>query len=82
MSKTKKRLKLSRKYRVAYETPEGGSKERWGFVDALPKEATLAAITKNCREFGIDAFISDDTGEYRGYVSADGAYRLTRVETQ
>lgn len=57
-------------------TPEGGSKERWGFVDALPRKATLAAITTNCREFGIDAVLTEENGEYRGYVSPDGAYRL------
>lgn len=76
MSKTKKRLKMSRKYRVAYMAAEGAPKEVWSSLEALPKEATLAAIITNCRERRVEAVLSAEGGEAQGWVNADGTYRI------
>ncbi|MHA7630587.1 hypothetical protein [Corallococcus sp. M7] len=76
MSKTKKRLKMSRKYRVAYMAPEGAPQEACRLLDALPQEAPLAAIITNCRELKVEAVLSAEDGEAQGWVNADGTYRL------
>ncbi|WNG38636.1 hypothetical protein F0U61_36905 [Archangium violaceum] len=77
MSKKKRTLKFNTKYRVTCMAPEGGAIEVWGFLDELPRIATLDAILANCRRHRVDATVSAENGEHGGWVHPDGTYRIT-----
>jgi hypothetical protein len=76
MSKKKQRLKLGAKYEVTYYGYEGGSREAWGFLDSLPRQATLAEILANCRKHKVDATVRAVEGGLVGTVNPDGTYRF------
>jgi hypothetical protein len=64
-------------YNVLYRENENTTLEEHNSVEALPGEDELDEIVENCKALNVAADLYDAGGFRRGWVHADGSYRLT-----
>lgn len=64
-------------YSVSYAIPTTATATLADTLRALAESpATLEDVVETCRELEVDATLRDEPGSVRGWVRADGSYRL------
>lgn len=64
-------------YSVTYHANENSTESERNTIEALQGENDLESIIKNCVDLRAEADLYDAPGFRRGWVHADGSYKLT-----